>query len=121
MADKLRISTVAWAAFNLNSAIDHGLVDVIAFDEIRKEIENGNLIKFLNERLADFDWGLFGSEFDQGPSFIDAMQFEAEVFKDREKRKLGIRNSGVCLLLAFCIEALQQLGRDENYYQKSKR
>jgi hypothetical protein len=78
------------------------------------------LIKFLNERLGDFDWGLFGPEFDQGTSFVEAMQFEAEVFKDRERRKLGIEKSGVCLLLAFCIEAMQQLGTNENYYQKNR-
>ena len=120
MTAKLEISTVAWAAFNLTDAIDHGLANSIMFDEIRREIENGNLIAFLNERLGDFDWGLFGPEFDQGPSFVEAMQFEAEVFKDRERRKLGIKNSGVCLLLSFCIEAMQQLGDDKNYYQKSR-
>ena len=39
--------------------------------------------------------------------FTDTIQRVAEVFKDREESKLGICNSGVCLLLDYCIELLQ--------------
>ena len=120
MTAKLRVSSVAWAAFNLTSSLDHGPVVQITIDEIRKEIKDGSLIAFLNEKLSNYDWSLFGPEFDQGSPFVEAMQFEADVFEGREGRKLGIRNSGICLLLAFCIEAMQQLDGDKNYYQKSK-
>jgi len=112
MKTKLRLSTLSFAAFNLTAALDKGLIHKITFDELYREIENGNLIKFLEERLDDYDWSLFGPEFDQGPAFVEAIQRVAEVLKGRERRKMGIQYSGVCLLLSFCIEVMQH---PENY------
>jgi len=51
MPGKLSIFTVTFAARNLTSAIDHGFFDRITFDELYREIENGNLITFLEEKL----------------------------------------------------------------------
>ena len=112
METKLRLSTLSFAAFNLTSALDHGLIDKITFHELYRETESGNLINFLKERLGDFDWSLFGPEFDQGPYFVEAIQSVAEVLKGQERRKIGISNSGICLLLSFCIEVMQH---PENY------
>jgi len=108
MPDKLNIFTVTFAARNLTSAIDQGFADRITLDELYREIENGNLITFLEERLSGWDWGLFGPDFDQGPLFVEAMKQNAIRFKNCE-HEIGIHNLGTCLLLAFCIEEIQHL------------
>lgn len=119
MSDKLSIFTVTFAARNLTSAIDHGFADKITIDELYKEIESGNLITFLKERLNDWDWGLFGPDFNQGPLFVEAMKQKAIRFKNYE-HEIGIRNSGTCLLLAFCIEEVQNLTPIEGKIRSSK-
>ncbi len=108
MPGKLSIFTVTFAARNLTSAIDHGFFDRITFDELNREIENGNLITFLEEKLNGGDWSLVGPVFDQGPLFVEAMKQRAVRFKNYE-HEIGIHNSGTCLLLAFCIEEIQLL------------
>ena len=107
MKTKLRLSTLSYAAFNLTAAIDEGHIHKITFDELYREIENGNLINFLKDRLNDCDWSLLGPESDQGPAFVEALQRLPNVLRGNERRKLGIQYSGVCLLLSFCIELMQ--------------
>jgi len=65
---------LSFAAFNLTAALDKGLIHKITFDELYREIDNGTLINFLNERLDNYDWSLFGPELDQGPAFVEAIQ-----------------------------------------------
>lgn len=79
----------------------------ITIKDLTKAIENGKLINLLRERLSEFDWTYFEAAFEQERYFTDTIQRVATVFKDREDAKLGICNSGVCLLLDYCIELLQ--------------
>ena len=52
METKLRLSTLSFAAFNLTSALDHGFIDKITFDELYRETESGNLINFMQCHIA---------------------------------------------------------------------
>jgi hypothetical protein len=110
METKLRLSTLSIVAFNLVSAIDHGFLEKITFDEIYREIESGNLIAFLKSQLGDsVDLSLVTADTVQGRRFIEALQRLPNVLAGNERRKLGVENSGLCLLLAFCIELMQHL------------
>jgi hypothetical protein len=108
METKLRLSSLSAMAFELTSAIDHGFIDEFSFDEIYKEIESGRLIAFLKERLGDaVDLSILEKNPEQNASFIELMQRTSNVLSGQERRKLGIEKHGLCLLLAFCIEAMQ--------------
>jgi hypothetical protein len=110
MEQKLRIAPVSSVAFDLITAIDHGFLEEITFDEIYREIESGNLIAFLKNRLGDnVDLSLVTTDTAQGRSFIKVMQRLPDVLRGNERKKLGVEKSGLCLLLAFCIEVMQNL------------
>lgn len=90
----------------LNFAIDSGQSKKVSIDEIANQINGGNVFKYLEENfhsdikrgldnLTDEDkWHLLG----EWQSMVNAIDSE---------RKLGVKNDGICLLLAYVIEGIQ--------------
>ena len=106
-------------AFEITSAIDHGFIDAISYDEIYKEIKSGRLITFLKEKLGD---AIVLSHLKGNPGqercFIEVMQRIANVAVGSD---FGIEKHGLCLLLAFCIEAIQSKQWDGEREAKKQR
>ena len=104
---KLTLSGLTGFLFEINAAIDTGKHADVSVDEVEDHIEQGDLLEFLRNRLAD----------DVDLSMIDAEREAAltawlfDIFggnKGRESRKWGVRNSGLCLLVAWTAELVQQ-------------
>ncbi|MCU0421660.1 MAG: hypothetical protein MUC81_02525 [Bacteroidia bacterium] len=103
------LSTLGLIGFSLNYAIERRLGDQISFDEVYDNIEDGDILEFLDIKFpGTFDWSLF----EKGSSERLAIQYVfseiAGGVRGRERRKLGIEKSGLSLLLSFTIEAMQQ-------------
>ena len=101
----MRITNLTFLAFYLNSALDTGKYSDLSYDQVAKEIENGTIFHFLRSHLKD----------DIDLSIFDASK-EAELLAEWRdmliavsvRRKFGVENNGLCLLLAYCIEGIQR-------------
>jgi hypothetical protein len=105
MTERLRLTTLSIVAFELNAAIDQGLIDKFSYDEVYEKIADGSLIVFLRERLGDaIDISLLEHDPEQSTLFIELLQRTANCVTGSD---FGVEKHGICLLLAFCIEAMQ--------------
>lgn len=120
MKTKLLLSSLSFTAFKLTSAIERGYLNKITFDEIYQGIESGDLLSYLEEKLA-IDLSIINRVPDQKQGFIEVMQEIAGGYKGREENKLALKNCGLCLLLAFCIEAMQQFFWDTSFYMREEK
>jgi hypothetical protein len=112
MENELWLSTLGITAFNIVRAIEQGFLNKITFEEIHREIESGQLIAFLEEKLktVDLDFSVLKSDNGQGRAFIEVMQRIANATTGSD---FGVEKCGLCLLLALCIEAMKS--RDWNW------
>ncbi len=81
-----------------------------AFIEIRGAREN-NLknVSLDDQKIPDeFDFSLFPSGSEQSVALNEALNQAAEGFRRRERRKVGIEELGLHLLLACIFEAVPQ-------------
>ena len=99
-----RFSTLTSLAFSLNWCIDRRRYDDISVPEVKHHIEGATIFPFLIDRLGgDLDLSLF----DQATlgKIADAWLDIEDTFNER--RKFGIENKGLCLLVAYLVEMMQ--------------
>jgi hypothetical protein len=94
----------------LNAMLDTGKFDDVTNDEVAEHIEAGDILTWLSKRGCDsFDASMFR---DDGP-YIGFEKFWVEHLQSLQSahgdggRKWGVRNRGLCLLIAWTNEALQ--------------
>lgn len=103
------LSSLAFLAFYVNAAIDGGHGQEMSFTDIHNGIEKGTLFEDLERLLPGaLDLSLFRPESDQRKGVLEALQIVSGGLQGRERRKVGVEKSGLSLLLAFLIEAMQQ-------------
>jgi hypothetical protein len=101
----LALTTVGFA---VNSAIEDGDGDV-SFDDVYKSLEQGRLLEMLDEKVPNqFDFSLFKPGTDETVS-LNKVLFDASAgLQGRERRKSGIEKSGLHLVMALILEAIQR-------------
>lgn len=87
-----------------NFLIDEGRqLDLL---ETRRHVLDGDLLSWMDERFPDANLGLSAI-----PSVDQAEVYER--FQDmalvHTERKYGVSSNGLCLLVGYCIEGIQQL------------
>jgi hypothetical protein len=90
-----------------NHLLDTGEYDDVTLDEVRRNIEAGALASFLANRFPGIDvslmeasdWPELNREWARFANAIDA------------RRKFGVSKRGLCLLLGYAMESLQQRER----------
>lgn len=96
----------------LNKLIDTGKYDDITIEEVHSHIDDVTILQFLRERgQADIDLSVhldtnaFGNfqEF-----YVKQLQSIYDAYAGDERRKWGVQNKGLCLLLAWTNEIIQQ-------------
>ena len=111
MSDELskRPVHLTYFIFVINGLLDSKeLRDLIGFNETRDEVERGNTVRFLQDKFGDhIDLSSFVGKL--GDSFNKRMAELAVGLYDRESRKTGVENNGLCLLIAYATEIVQQL------------
>lgn len=104
---ELDITTVTYLLFAINAALDKDHWKKITFDDVYQHLDSGDLIPFLDAQLNGIDLSLFGPDEPQGKLLLAALRHVAPWFKERERRKTGIKQSGVCLVIAWIGEVIQ--------------
>ncbi len=109
MFDTLKLTSLTFLGFYVTAAIDSGHAGKVSFDEIYHGLKNRSLFQDLNSRLpGTFDFSLFPPGSKSEAVVLDALTQAADGLEGRERRKTGVEKSGLCLLLAFIFEVIQQ-------------
>jgi hypothetical protein len=110
------LSTLALVGFETNAAIEAGHGDALSFDDVYQGIERGTLLEDINKKLPGVcDFSLFPAGSEQAAALHEVLNLVAGGLQGRERRKVGIERSGLHLLLAFVLEAMQH-----QYWEKPR-
>lgn len=103
--DEMFIKTVYNFVYQVNTLMDHKeLRDKIEFNQARDQVDAENIIDFLKENFGDnIDFSLYDKNLKD--KFNKEMSDVSDVYLGRE-RKIGVRNNGLCLILAYGLEVL---------------
>ena len=108
MSDSPRLSSITFLGFQVNAAIDAGLADKFSFDDVYKGLERGTLLRDLSNKVpGEFDLELLNAT-GETAKLLAVLNDAAEALRGRERRKTGVENSGLALLQAIVLEAIQQ-------------
>jgi hypothetical protein len=105
-------SALTLLILQLNALLDTGRYDYITVDEVEGRIEDGSILRFLRERAGEdidlsfqFETKSYGN-FER--FYVTYLQSILNAYGGRESRKWGVQNRGLCLLIAWTNEILQQ-------------
>lgn len=109
MENKLLLSELTFFGFNINFALDDGKGQDISFEDIYSGLESGRLLRNLVEKYPDtFNLIHFDPEGDKEGELLRVLNNVAGGVEGRERKKTGVEHSGLNLLMAFVLEAIQQ-------------
>jgi hypothetical protein len=90
---------------HVNALIDAGEYADISIDQVEQHIDTGDLGPWLQARLAG-ERGLSVFTSERLEEINDGLRSVLGVYRGRE-RKWGVRHSGLCLLIAWAAELIQ--------------
>jgi len=103
----MKVTYLTMLILCLNALIDGGKHDDITLDDIKDHIDDGTVLDFINQRCAgDIDLTWANEDFKKW--YVPRLQDILGGYRGRERRKWGIENKGLCLLLAWTNEIVQQ-------------
>jgi hypothetical protein len=105
--NELDITTLTYLLFAINGVLEKDHWRTVTFDDVYAHLDSGDLIPFLDAQLKSIDLSLFGPDEAQGRLLLAALRHAAGGLKGRERRKTGIKQSGVCLVIAWIGEVIQ--------------
>ena len=92
-------------AFELNHLLDSGLSTDLS--ETKQRVENRTVLDWLSARYGpDYRFDISLHSDDDRRELLDFFNSLLEVTDER--RKMGIENNGLCLLLGYCVEGAQE-------------
>ena len=96
---------LAVVAFGLTHALDTGWFGKVGVEEMKAKVADGTVLDFLTGEVG-VDLSLLHN--DDRAELLREWQTLADVVD--EARKLGVERDGLCLLLAYTLEGMQQRG-----------
>jgi hypothetical protein len=95
----------------LNSMLDSRNYDDLGLAEVKQRIDDGTILRFLRDRGGnDIDLSLHVSDASDGFEqwYVAYLQSIYDAYRGDERRKWGVSNRGLCLLIAWTNEMIQQ-------------
>src|SRR5580765_758984 len=106
---KPSLTALTHLAFHVNATIDACPDFDLSYAEIHEAAEVGRLVEHLEKRLRGHaNLYLLTCIPDKLTSLEIALREAAEALRGREPKKANISKSGLCLVMAIIIEAIQQ-------------
>ena len=109
---KQKLTVLTLLILEYNQLLDSGKYNDITIDEVHKAIERKDIIPWLAERTAgDSDFSLY-TDVDTYSVYLE-FYYEQMVniyggYAGQERRKWGVENLGLCVLIAWTNEIIQQ-------------
>jgi hypothetical protein len=105
----MRLSSLTYLGFETTAVWDSCPDFELSFAEVHDAAQRGRLVALLRERFGDSaDMSLFDMDAKELADTEAALRDAASALEGREGRKTGVRNSGICLVMAIIFEAIQQ-------------
>ena len=101
----MRLAARTYTAFMLNAALDTGKYADLGVDEIRASINDGTVFVLLEQRLGEKLSPSWLSAEERAELADEWMRYSEAI---DARGKLGIERNGLCLLIAYVLEGLQQ-------------
>lgn len=103
-------ANLAFLLFGLNHLVDHGYAEGITLAEVKRHIKKGNVLNWLDERFkGHIDMSIFlHSNHEAHREITKGLQDLEGGYAGDENRKWGVKNNGICLLIAWTAELVQQ-------------
>ena len=111
----MKVSALTLIVLSLNSLIDSGMYNSISIDDVHGAIERRGLLRFLKDTCSQNIElsGHLGSTYGDFEGFYEeAIGRIYDAYAGDEGRKWGVRNLGLCLVLAWTNELIQQAFHD---------
>ena len=104
----MRTIVLTYLGFQLNTALSTCKYDHISIESIKSQIRTNSIFDYLVEHIADLQLSLLTEDektelLEEWGDFVDCIE---------EKRKMGIENRGLCLLLAYIFQGIQDRHMD---------
>jgi hypothetical protein len=102
----MKLHTLTYIILEVNAALDTGKYDDLPMQEVSDHIEAGDVIAWLRRRVPEADLSLLTEQ--------DAQEYRAGLadiqggYGGSERRKWGVENRGLCLMIAWTNELIQQ-------------
>jgi hypothetical protein len=114
MEEAMKVSALTLLVLHVNSLVDSGKYNDISIKDVHKAIEGKRVLRFLQERCgSDIDLSIHLESNTYG-NFEDFYERSiGEIFggyAGQERRKWGVENLGLCLILAWTNEIIQRGG-----------
>lgn len=109
----IKLTHLSHLLLEINAVIDTGKHDHISIEDVHREIANGTILKFIaREASTDIDLSLLLDRTDDELNFerhyVRHLQSIYGGYAGQERRKWGVENKGLCLLVAWTMEIIQQ-------------
>ena len=109
----IKLTHLSYVLLEINAVIDTGKYDYISIEDIHREIENGTVLRYIAKKAAgDIDLSLLLDREDDELNFeeryAEHLQSIYGGYAGQERRKWGVENRGLCLLVAWTIEIIQR-------------
>ena len=108
---KLTVTAFTLLVMKLNMLLDTGKYDGITIEEMHKHIDDRSVLRWLKETCGDdIDLSSLSSttygNFEE--LYSNYLQNMSGGYAGDERRRWGVENRGICFLLAWTNEAIQQ-------------
>lgn len=111
----MKVQALTLLMLHVNALIDSGKYSDISIDDIHTAIEEKRVLRFLKERAgADIDLSIHleSTAYGDFETYFEGMLENIYGgYAGQERRKWGVQNSGLCLVIAWINEIIQQ-GQD---------
>ena len=98
------VTRLTFLGFYLNGLLDGG--ETLSIDETRKHVSDGSLFAWLKKNFGvGVDLSLYGPDDEAAVAEL----FESLTNAVDARRKFMVEHNGLALLVAYCLEGIQQL------------
>ena len=104
----MTIIDLSYLILQLNHLIDADLHRAITFQEAKDHIKRGDLFEWLDERFIGHIDIKHLSQSGAAQKIIQELQDLLRGYDGSERRKWGLQNNGICLILGWTNEIIQQ-------------
>lgn len=109
----MKLSKLTYLILELNSALDTGNYDKLPVSDATTHIDAGDVVNWLKGLGSDMDLGLLSDS--------DIAEYQAGLadilgaYAGKERRKWGVENRALCLLIAWTNELIQRGGWEPSH------
>jgi hypothetical protein len=102
----MKTVNLTYIILELNSALDTGRYDDLPMNEALENIAHGNVVSWLKRTVPDVDLSLLSER--TAFEYQSALADIQAAYGGKERRKWGVENRALCLLIAWTNELIQR-------------